>query len=133
MIVTEAVTAAEVGERLVIVGVGSTVKLVPALGTPPTVTTTLPVVVPGGTGTAILVALQLVGVALVPLNETAPLPCVDPKLAPVIVTDCPTPAEASPFSTPSSRGCAVRKSDFLDAGLSCNQHPHLCPLHSIVE
>jgi len=67
-----------------------TVKLTPLLATPPTVTTTLPVVAPLGTGTAMLVALQLVGVATVPLNVTVLVPCVAPKFAPVIVTDAPT-------------------------------------------
>jgi hypothetical protein len=61
----------------------------PLLGTPLTVTTTLPVVAPGGTGTAIDVALQLVGVALVPLNATELVPWVEPKFFPVIVTDVP--------------------------------------------
>jgi len=55
------------------------------LATPPTVTTTLPVVAPLGTGTAMLVALQLVGVAAVPLNFTVLVPWLAPKFAPVIV------------------------------------------------
>ena len=67
-----------------------TVKLTPLLATPPTVTTTLPVVAPVGTGTTMLVALQLVGVAAIPLNFTVLVPCVAPKFAPVIVTDVPT-------------------------------------------
>jgi len=66
-----------------------TVKLTPLLATPPTVTTTLPVVAPVGTGTTMLVALQLVGVAAIPLNFTVLVPCVAPKFAPVIVTDVP--------------------------------------------
>jgi len=37
-----------------------------------------------------LVALQLVGVATVPLNVTVLVPCVAPKFAPVTVTDAPT-------------------------------------------
>jgi len=37
-----------------------------------------------------LVALQFVGVAAVPLNLTVLLPCVAPKFAPVIVNDVPT-------------------------------------------
>ena len=49
-------------------GVARTVKLTPLLATPPTVTTTFPVVAPAGTGATMLVALQLVGVAAVPLN-----------------------------------------------------------------
>ena len=50
-------------------------------------------VAPLGTGTAIEVALQLVGVALVPLNVTVLVPWVDPKFVPVIVTDVPTGPE----------------------------------------
>ena len=60
------------------------------LARPPTVTTTLPVVAPAGTGTTMLVADQLVGVAVVPLNLTVLVPCVAPKFVPVIVTDVPT-------------------------------------------
>jgi len=51
-----------------------TVKLTPLLATPPTVMTTLPVVAPVGTGTAMLVAPQLVGVAAVPLKVTVLVP-----------------------------------------------------------
>ncbi len=61
----------------------------PLLATPPTVTTTFPVVAPAGTSTTTLVALQLVGVAVIPLNFTVLVPCVVPKFAPVIVTDVP--------------------------------------------
>jgi len=67
-----------------------TVKLTPLLTCPPTLTTTFPVVAPLGTGATSLVLLQLVGVAAVPLNLTALVPCVLPKFAPVIVTDVPT-------------------------------------------
>jgi hypothetical protein len=70
-----------------------TVKFTPLLGTPPTVTTTLPVVAPAGTGATMFVALQLAGVAAVPLNVTVLVPCVAPKFAPVIVTDLPTPPD----------------------------------------
>jgi hypothetical protein len=66
-----------------------TVKLTPLLATPPTVTTTFPVVAPVGTGTAMLVALQLVGVPAVPLNVTVLVLCVVPKFVPVIVTAVP--------------------------------------------
>jgi hypothetical protein len=64
-----------------------TVKFTPLLATPPTVTTTFPVVAPLGTGTTILVGPQLVGVPAVPLNVTVLVPCASPKFAPVIVTD----------------------------------------------
>jgi hypothetical protein len=37
-----------------------------------------------------LVALQLVGVATIPLNLTVLVPCVAPKFAPLIVTEVPT-------------------------------------------
>ena len=93
VIVTEVPTTPELGDRLVILGVSKTVNNVPVLGTPLTVTTTLPVIAPFGTGTAMLLALQLVGVAVVPLNVTVLDPCVDPKFVPVIVTDVPTVPE----------------------------------------
>jgi hypothetical protein len=51
-----------------------TVKLIPLLATPPTVTTTLPVVAPVGTFTTMLVALQLDGTPAVPLNLTVLVP-----------------------------------------------------------
>ena len=50
-IVTDVPTAPEVGEKLVMLGVGNTVKLTPLLATPETVTTTFPVAAPVGTGT----------------------------------------------------------------------------------
>src|SRR2546427_4584529 len=90
-IVTDAPTNPEVGFKLVMLGAGTvTVKLTPLLATPPTVTTTLPVVAPAGTGTTMLVALQLVAAAAIPLNLTVLDPCVAPKFAPAIVTDVPT-------------------------------------------
>jgi hypothetical protein len=66
------------------------VKLTPLLAKPLTVTTTLPLVAPAGTGATMRVALQLVGVALVPLKVTVLEPWVDPKFAPVIVTGVET-------------------------------------------
>src|SRR2546428_3270946 len=67
-----------------------TVKDAPLLATASTVTTTLPVVAPPGTGTTMLVADQFVGVAVVPLNVTVLVPLVAPKFVPVIVTAAPT-------------------------------------------
>src|SRR6185369_13088406 len=90
--VTDAPTAALVGFRFVTVAVGRTVKLTPLLATPPTVTTTLPVVAPAGTGTTMLVADHVVGVAVVPLKVMVLVPLVAPKLVPVTVTDAPTAA-----------------------------------------
>src|SRR5580693_5630751 len=57
---------------------------------PPTVTTSMPVVAPFGTATTILVALHAVGVAAIPWNVTALVPCDAPKFAPAIVTEVPT-------------------------------------------
>lgn len=94
LIVTEVPTAPALGERPVMLGVGSTVKLLPLLSTPLACTTTFPVVAPDGTGALMLVALQLVGVAVVPLNLTVLLPFVEPKPVPAIVTEIPTAAEA---------------------------------------
>ena len=71
-------------------GAGTTVKLNPLLSTPLACTTTLPVVAPDGTVTAMLDALQVVTVAVVPLNVAVPLPCEEPKFDPVIVTAAPT-------------------------------------------
>ena len=70
-----------------------TVKAMPLLARPPTVTTTLPVVVPFGTGTVMLVALQLVGVATMPLKVTVLVPWLVPKFEPVIITDAPMAPE----------------------------------------
>jgi hypothetical protein len=68
VIVTDAPTPPDAGDRLVMFGVGNIVKLTPLLATPPTVTTTLPVVAPAGTGTTMLASFQLVRVAVSPLN-----------------------------------------------------------------
>jgi hypothetical protein len=67
-----------------------TVKFEPLLATPPTVTTTLPLVAPVGTLATILLELQLIGVAAVPLNFKVLEPWVAPKLVPVMVTVAPT-------------------------------------------
>jgi hypothetical protein len=72
LIVTESPAAPDVGERLFILG--ATVKVTLLLASPPTVTTTGPVVEPAGTGTVMLLALQLVGVAVVPLKVTVLVP-----------------------------------------------------------
>ena len=40
-----------------------------------------------------LVEVQVPGVARVPLNFTVPLPCGEPKLVPVMVTDVPSGPE----------------------------------------
>lgn len=95
VIVTGVPTAPDVGFRLAMLGPELvTVNPTPLLAKPPTVTTTFPVVAPVGTGTMMLVALQLVGVAAIPLKVTVLVPCVAPKLVPVIVTEFPTAPDA---------------------------------------
>lgn len=66
MIVTD--SPAEPLPGLIAVIFGMTVKLIALPATPPTVVTIGPDVAPAGTGTTILVSLQFVGVAAVPLN-----------------------------------------------------------------
>lgn len=68
-----------------------TVKFTPLLAVPPTVTTTLPVVAPVGTSAVIKLSLQLVAVAVVPLNFTVLEPWLAPNPAPVIATLAPIP------------------------------------------
>jgi hypothetical protein len=93
-IVTEAPTAPEIGDTLTMLGAGTTVNDTPLLFTPLAFTTTLPVVAPVGTVTTIDVALQLLIVAAaVPLKLTDPVPWVEPKFDPVIVTEAPTAPE----------------------------------------
>src|SRR5579864_1499579 len=67
-------------------------KLEPLLSPPLAVTTTFPVVAPGGTTVAILVEDQLVTTAAVPLNPTEPTTALwlEPKFVPVMVTGLPT-------------------------------------------
>ena len=60
----------------------------------PTVTTTLPLVAPMGTGTVMLVALQFVGTAAIPLKVTVLVPWIAPKFTPVIVTGVPGKPES---------------------------------------
>jgi hypothetical protein len=75
VIVTTVPPPPYVGERLVIAGpLAKTVNDTPLLAWPPTVTTTFPVVAPVGTGAIIFVAVQVVGVAAIPLNFTVLVP-----------------------------------------------------------
>jgi uncharacterized protein YjeT (DUF2065 family) len=94
VIVTAVPTAPELGLRLVILGAGTvTAKAEPLLACPLTVTTTLPVTAPAGTGATMLAPFQLVGAACTPPNVTVLVPCVAPKFAPVIVTAVPITPE----------------------------------------
>ena len=74
LIVTSVPAGPESTEMLVIVAEETMVKLTPLLVPSAVVTVTFPVVAPLGTGTVMLVADQLVGVPVVPLNETVLLP-----------------------------------------------------------
>ena len=92
-IVTCVPATPEFGDTLDITGYVITVKFKPLLATPPTVTTTLPVVAPVGTRPTIRVTLQLAGVTVAPLRVTVLDPWVEPKLEPVIVTCVPAAPE----------------------------------------
>src|SRR3989441_3173369 len=89
LIVTVVPTPPLVGEKLVIVGGGMTVKLPALLAVPPAVVTLIgPLVAPLGTVAAIDVAEFTVKLALVPLKATTVAPV---KFVPLIVTVAPTP------------------------------------------
>lgn len=91
---TVAIGSALVGFRPVMLGGIRTVNVTPLLATnPAAVTMTFPVVAPVGTVAVMLVALQPLTVAVVPLNLTKPLPCDVPKLEPAMVTLEPTVPE----------------------------------------
>src|SRR5579863_4980635 len=66
---------------------GTTVNGTPLLVLPPAATVTFPVVAPVGTGAVMLVLLEDVGVALVPLNANV---SDEPKFVPKTVTLAPT-------------------------------------------
>ena len=94
LIVTDVPTGPNAGESPVIAGGGRvTLNGTALLVCPVTTMVTLPLVAPAGTGTAMLEALQLVGVANTPLKLTVLLPCVVPKFVPLMVTDVPTGPE----------------------------------------
>lgn len=111
VIVTAPPIGAEAGDKLPITGV--TVKVTPLLATPPTFTTTFPVVAADGTVTAMLPAAQLVAVATAPLNVTVLEPWVPPKFAPEIVTGVPVGPDE------------VDKLVMLGAGVTVNGLPPL--------
>jgi hypothetical protein len=112
-IVTSAPTAPEVGDTLTMLSSSTTVKLRPLLAAPHAVTTTFPVVASTGTGTTMLVAFQLVGVASVPLKLTVPPPCVAPKFVPVIVTEVPTTPEDAERLLIAGAGTTVKLTPLL--------------------
>ena len=119
VIVTEVPTAPLVGARLVSVGVTVTVNVSALLASPPTVTTTFPVVAATGTGTTILVADQLVGAAVVPLNVTVLVPCVAAKPLPEIVITVPVePAVGERLRSVGAEEIATVKDTSAEFGLT---------------
>ena len=93
--VTAVLIAPDVGDRLVMLGGVATVKVTPLLATPPTVTTTGPVLVPLGTEATMVVAFQVwIVFAGVPLNVTVLVPWLLPKFAPLMVTEVPASPKA---------------------------------------
>src|SRR5947209_5835884 len=117
VIVTDAPTAPVVGDRLVMLGV--TVKGLPLLSTPLACTTTFPVVAPAGTVVAILVALHVVTVAVVPLNLTVLVPCVAPKFDPAMVTDAPTAPDVGVRLVMLGAATTVKLFPLLSTPLAC--------------
>src|SRR5438874_11928485 len=103
---------------LLIEGGGITVNETPLLACPLTVTTTLPVLAPLGTGATIEVALQLVGVAAVPLKVTVLDPWVAPKFVPVIVNEVPTPPEVGDRLVTEGDGITVNNTPLLACPLT---------------
>jgi len=83
----------DVADKLLMLGAAVTVKFVPALACPKTVTTMLPVIAPVGTFTPIELVLQKNGVAVVPWNVTVLEPCVSRKFDPEMVIGVPTDPE----------------------------------------
>src|SRR5260370_17135495 len=110
-------------------GVGITVKFTPLLSTPLACTTTLPVVAPDGTVATTLDALQVLTVAVVPLNFTVLLPWVDPKFDPVIVTDTLTAPEVGDKLVMPGVGKTVKLEPLLSTPLPCTTTlPVLAPV-----
>jgi hypothetical protein len=89
--VTAVPTCPEDGLIEATLGAGTTVNVRPLLALPaPEVTTTLPVAAPDGTAHTMRVSDHGQSEATTPLKVTFPVPCVDPKLLPFMVTEAPT-------------------------------------------
>src|SRR5437667_9679186 len=128
-IVTCVPATPEFGDTLEITGYVITVKFKPLLATPPTVTTTLPVVAPVGTRPTIRVTLQLAGVTVVPLKLTVLDPWVEPKLEPVIVTCVPATPEPGDTLVITAGVVTVKFAPLLSTPLACTTRlPVLAPL-----
>jgi hypothetical protein len=86
-------TGPDAGDRLEIVGLGTTVNFTPLLALLFTVTTTFPVVAPVGTVATMAVSLHEVTDAASPLNLIVLVPWALPKLEPLAVTEPPITPE----------------------------------------
>lgn len=106
LIVTEVPMVAAEGEMPVIVG--SIVNWKFSFVIPSTVTVKIPEDALLGTGTMMVVGLQLVGVAVIPLNCTTLVPCVEPKFVPVIVTTVPATPDVGEIEDIERAGTAVK-------------------------
>lgn len=115
---TAAPTAPDVVDRLVMLGAATTVNDTPLLFTPLALTTTLPVVAPVGTVVTREVAVQLVTVAVVPLNLTVLVPWVDPKFVPVMVTEAPTAPDVMDKLVMLGAGTTVKDTPLLSTPLA---------------
>ena len=98
-----------------------------------TVTTTLPVVAPLGTVTAMLVLFQPEAVpALAPLKVTALAPWGAPKLLPAIMTTAPTAPEAGDKVEMTGRVVTVNKTPLLARPLAVTTTlPVLAPVGTV--
>ena len=96
----------EFGLRLVMTGVGITVKLAPAPEYPFTLTVRLkvPAGAEAGTGTAREFSVALLGVAMTPLKFTWMRSCASPRFVPVMVNT--VPAAPEPGETLATAGVA---------------------------
>src|SRR5579859_5226682 len=118
--VTEVPTGPEPGLKLVMFGGGVTVNSIPLLGTPPTFTSTFPVVAPAGTGAMMLVSVQIEARVCMPLKVTKlwMLPTVGPKLVPVIITLAPIAPEAGLILIIAGGGVTVKFAPLLATPLT---------------
>jgi len=104
----------EAAERLPIVARATTVKGDPLLaGSPGTVTTTLPVAAPVGTGTVICESLHTAPVAVVLPNLTVLEPCVAPKPPPKTDNSSPTEPDVCDSEPMDGEGTTVKLTGLL--------------------
>jgi hypothetical protein len=83
------------------------------------VTTTYPEVAALGTAVAILVALQEVTVAGMPLKLTVLVPCEAPKFVPVTVTESPVSPDVFERLAIFGEGTTVKATPLLSTPLAC--------------